>query len=434
MLWLLLAAAQAQADGAREPVGESQAGAVPEGAVEGVHVVTVCSDDADASALIQSARLAGIDLIVLGVGIPMPWPTGLRTKIMLVKEFVDTASVGDNDLIVFVDAWDTMVLAESSDTLRQGFIAAEKKVGRPIIFAPEEYCYPQDKDTKDTLCAYFDKLAPDIEAFRLPTPPGASSPFQRHAGTTGPWTTNKRRYLNSGLYAGRRKDFKTLFSAPIPDKLPLSDQPWFQKQFRDTNLIGLDYEQRFFAAHPFDSMAWFQGGSEPPIGPVSNSGGDSQGGEVDKRSGGRGGGSRGRWYMADKWTFARPAVVHWNGPAHWCQTEGGGFSYNFINGYQRAAIRVVGWWHAPLHCDALQVLELIFCWGGSVLGAMYVAFESGGSLHGIRRKLSMISQRRRMGVGLLFSALCCVGYAEVAPYYVQYHVVNAINMRNHVEL
>ena len=69
----------------------------------------------------------------------------LRSKIMLVKEFVDTASVGDNDLIVFVDAWDTMVLAESSDTLRQGFIAAEKKVERPIIFAPEEYCYPQDK-------------------------------------------------------------------------------------------------------------------------------------------------------------------------------------------------------------------------------------------------------------------------------------------------
>ena len=97
-------------------------------------------------------------------------------------------------------------------------------------------------------------------------------------------------------------------------------------------------------------------------------------------------------------------------------------------------IRVVGWWHAPLHCDALQVLELILCWGGSVLGVMYVAFESGGSLHGIRRKLSMISQRRRMGVGLLFSAICCVGYAEVAPYYVQYHVVNAINMRNHVEM
>ena len=43
----------------------------------------------------------------------------------------------------------------------------------------------------------------------------------------------------------------------------------------------------------------------------------------------------GRWFMRDasKQLSTRPAVVHWNGPAHWCKTEGGGWSYNFINGY-----------------------------------------------------------------------------------------------------
>ena len=47
------------------------------------------------------------------------------------------------------------------------------------------------------------------------------------------------------------------------------------------------------------------------------------------------------------------------GPAHWCKTQAGGFGHNFVNDYQRAAIRVVGIWHTPLHCDALQVLEIV---------------------------------------------------------------------------
>jgi hypothetical protein len=72
----------------------------------------------------------------------------------------------------------------------------------------------------------------------------------------------------------------------------------------------------------------------------------------------------GRWFMRDasKQLSTRPAVVHWNGPAHWCKTEGGGWSYNFINGYQRAAIKVVGWWYTHLHCDVLQIVELVITW------------------------------------------------------------------------
>ena len=39
-------------------------------------------------------------------------------------------------------------------------------------------------------------------------------------------------------YAGRHKAFKQLFAAPIPDELPLSDQPWFQQQFRATKVCA----------------------------------------------------------------------------------------------------------------------------------------------------------------------------------------------------
>ena len=102
----------------------------------------------------------------------MPWPTGLRTKIILVRDFVRTSQLADEDLIVFVDAWDTMVLADSAATLIQAFRQAEEQTGRPIIFAPEEFCWPQDEESKDTLCAFFDSVAPP---------------------------QYKRRYLNSGL-------------------------------------------------------------------------------------------------------------------------------------------------------------------------------------------------------------------------------------------
>lgn len=134
-----------------------------------------------------------------------------------------------------------------------------------------------------------------------------------------------------------------MFAAPIPDELPLSDQPWFQQQFRATKvwrlplrnlrkvpaanttvvlaeqqLIGLDYNQVLFAAHPFNQMEWRR---------------SSHGG---------------RWGMVDTASGSRPSVVHWNGPAHWCKTAAGGFGHNFISDYQRAALRVVGFWHTPL--------------------------------------------------------------------------------------
>jgi hypothetical protein len=54
-------------------------------------------------------------------------------------------------------------------------------------------------------------------------------------------------------------------------------------------------------------------------------------------------------------------LTRWDvtGPAHWCKTEAGGFGHNFVNDYQRAAIKIVGIWHTPLHCDALQVVEIV---------------------------------------------------------------------------
>jgi hypothetical protein len=339
--------------------------------VGSVKVVTVASDTRDAAALLASGRQNGVDIRVLGEGVPMPWPTGLRTKIMLMRDFVRSADAGasGDDLLFFVDAWDTMVLAEGPEELKARYLRAESKITRPIIFAPEEYCYPSDEQTAQHpghvtgLCAHFDTVAP----------PGA-----------------KRRYLNSGLYAGRVKSFRSLFERPIPDSLPMSDQPWFQQQFKETELIGLDYNQILFAAHPFDTMAWTKG-------------------------------ANGHWLMQSD-TDERPAIVHWNGPAHWCLTKGGGWTHNFINGYQRAAIKVVGVWHAPLHCDALQVLELVGSW---LLNIVVVARVSAG----MPRPRSVFMDpppwsrrdRRRFAIGGVLACLCAGVWCGTLPYYVEFH-------------
>ena len=147
-----------------------------------------------------------------------------------------------------------------------------------------------------------------------------------------------------------------MYSRPLRAKLAPPQQQTFTVLLAEQQLIGLDYNQVLFAAHPFNQMEWRR---------------SSHGG---------------RWGMVDTASGSRPSVVHWNGPAHWCKTAAGGFGHNFISDYQRAALRVVGFWHTPLsasrhlppktfafaltdccrHCDALQVVELLSCWVLSV--------------------------------------------------------------------
>jgi hypothetical protein len=43
--------------------------------VGSVKVVTVASDTRDVAALLASGRQNGVDIRVLGEGVPMPWPT-----------------------------------------------------------------------------------------------------------------------------------------------------------------------------------------------------------------------------------------------------------------------------------------------------------------------------------------------------------------------
>ena len=107
-------------------------------------------------------------------------------------------------------------------------------------------------------------------------------------------------------------------SRPLRAKLAPPQQQTLTVLLAEQQLIGLDYNQVLFAAHPFNQMEWRR---------------SSHGG---------------RWGMVDTASGSRPSVVHWNGPAHWCKTAAGGFGHNFISDYQRAALRVVGFWHTPL--------------------------------------------------------------------------------------
>ena len=82
--------------------------------------------------LLESCEKFHIDLQILGAGKPYP---GNGQKIILMLEHLET--LNDNDVALFVDAFDTLILAEPDEILNK-FLNA----GRPFVLSTEKKCYP----------------------------------------------------------------------------------------------------------------------------------------------------------------------------------------------------------------------------------------------------------------------------------------------------
>jgi hypothetical protein len=114
--------------------------------------------------LMQSCRMHGIQLKVLGMN--LPWYGG-GTKLVHVRKYLN--SLPEQDIVLFVDAFDVLIIADKRMILEQ-FL----KMKRPFIMAAEKNCWP-------------------LYACQNHEGPVSSSPFK---------------YINSGTYIGYVKYLK----------------------------------------------------------------------------------------------------------------------------------------------------------------------------------------------------------------------------------
>lgn len=149
-------------------------------------------------------------------------------KIEAVSEHIERVARGKKDIIILLDAWDTIV-QESADAL----LAKYRKFDSPLVFAADKKCWPNEEAT----CA---KL------------PNSTMPSQTYGPDTdrGPFELNRPRWLNSGVIVGDRQSFlglykdavdfsKTFFS--VAGTYPTGDQSVFQALFAKSQETDLDY-------------------------------------------------------------------------------------------------------------------------------------------------------------------------------------------------
>lgn len=155
-----------------------------------------------------TASAKGLYPKIIGYGDHCWWPDGLGAKINALRKFV--SEVPDDELVVFVDAFDVLVLADAEE-ISSKFAALERRHKKSLFFNAEKDCFPDFED----ICA---------EGY----PP---SPHRRWA------------YLNSGVFVGRGHALKQMLRDPVADVMPGGDQAFYQRYFRRfPERVGLDTE------------------------------------------------------------------------------------------------------------------------------------------------------------------------------------------------
>lgn len=174
------------------------------------HIVTVATDLEKAILLKTSAERFAINIKNLGEGVV--WEGGDMTgpgggqKINLVKQFLST--VGDDDLVLFVDGYD-VIINDNITTILERY----NDMGGDVVVAAEKNCWPS-KDMVDKF----------------------------------PDTHTAYRYPNSGLYIGKVSSLKSLFSEDLTNRQ--DDQLYLQQAIlrspTDGVKVVLDVENYIF--------------------------------------------------------------------------------------------------------------------------------------------------------------------------------------------
>jgi hypothetical protein len=137
-----------------------------------LRVVTVASNLGDPRLVYatSSAQHFGLEITVLGAGRKAWWPEGLGLKINLVREYARSLA-NDEDVILVIDAYDVVVLADASDILRR-FDTFEKGSvifnGETCVVAAFVFAFGQLLSTAQTITKGSSRT-PDLHS--RPPPP-----------------------------------------------------------------------------------------------------------------------------------------------------------------------------------------------------------------------------------------------------------------------
>lgn len=178
-----------------------------------MNILTVATDEDKGQKLLSSPfPIKNIGAGVEWRGGTMEGPGGGQ-KINLIRKELNNYE--DNDVILFLDGYDTFISVSSVDEILNRYLEFKKEV----VFAAETFCWP-DKSIQDQF--------PETGGYK---------------------------FLNSGCFIGTVKELKKIFSESILDHE--DDQLYCQKQYLTNNYdIALDYESYLFFCMSGAENSW----------------------------------------------------------------------------------------------------------------------------------------------------------------------------------
>ena len=100
-----------------------------------LHTLTYASDwRPELKALVRSGKKHGIDIITHGLDRKF---TSTSLKIVGVKEFIEKRNLPESDLLLFVDAYDVIILDH-----KRKILDAFDRIDAEIVFSAEKSCWP----------------------------------------------------------------------------------------------------------------------------------------------------------------------------------------------------------------------------------------------------------------------------------------------------
>mmetsp|Transcript_46954 Transcript_46954/g.132430 ORF Transcript_46954/g.132430 Transcript_46954/m.132430 type:complete len:322 (-) Transcript_46954:216-1181(-) len=174
----------------------------------GVHVVTVDTRSHPVHPMAGPVGLAGAQTYIRNLGSGARWED-LRTKVAVMREWLETRPVPPNDIVVFVDG-DVVYGGCSLSDFKERLLTELSATNTSIVFGVEAQCNDYNGDCdEDYPHRYYDEVLDAFSLNREALRPMTTAADEKvgqcdpEVSPRGCRSTHELKFLNSGFYAGR---------------------------------------------------------------------------------------------------------------------------------------------------------------------------------------------------------------------------------------